>query len=194
MSFNNAGANNAVPCIPRIVICGEALETLDDQSLESLIAHECGHIQGNHNLLMFLIENQPFLKKLFYEGGGYGYIQRACEKFADNAAISIVGPEAFIRHELASLIVADINDSYSSSDDDSDDDDLFSEKGLEKAEVLLRKALKEGFCQKEDSDTLMNSIRIANNDSHPSSYERIVAAARIWAKNLADAKVHAKAD
>jgi hypothetical protein len=174
---------------PFIIIGCPVLEELDDQSLEVMLAGACGHIKGMHTCFKGIMLKRPLSvmqhlfspydlkkimtydwKKLFYKGGIYGYLVRTCERAADKIAIDIVGPERFIKSVIC------------------------VESCCQKpSKKKVKQAIYEGFAQGEENDTLMKSIRMANNEEL-SWYDRVVFAARIWAKNLADAKAHTKAD
>ncbi len=205
---------------PMVIIDGPVFAIFDDSMLKALLAHECGHIKGKHHILRQLLIITPlilgsFLSAVLCKGLGQdwkitllfayeltwillkisstkgilGWFCRLAEKSADSVAIGLGGPIAFVRSLLPAMRgVIKTKKIFSSTSDDSN---IFGGNDLSKAAKLSRMAFEEGFRQEEDSDTLMNSIRTANNDSHPSCYERIVAAAKIWAKNLAATRMHA---
>jgi hypothetical protein len=233
---NNAGMCSITFGCPIIVIGGPALEELDDQALEALLAHECGHIKGKHFYWRALLASMPLimgpllsgigcsllgldwkltvplfalgtvgmatlLLKFFLHKGVFGYFQRLQEKLADGASVGAVGPQAVIKLNLVDPLSCDAHDE---EDEECDVDTTITikDKSVELGNNIrskqlsisfddLKKAIREGFAQKEDPDTLWKSIKTAHNDSHPNAYQRIVAAARVWAKKLTAAPAQA---
>jgi Zn-dependent protease with chaperone function len=198
-------------CRANVVVGAQVLMGMDDTSLEVLLVHELGHIKLEHTrllkafhprrdvlcalsglmsaalvmgvgikqwkyrILTFLGTGCLFtylLRKFCSERGVWGYFNRACEIEADRIAIDLYGSEAFIKamQQLAYI--------YTLEDD-----------ALSKDEIT--EALGDSLSPDEDQDTLWQSIKSANNEDHPSLYERIVYAARIGAKKLTPVPTHA---
>jgi Zn-dependent protease with chaperone function len=78
------------------------VEYMDDEGIETLLAHECGHLICNHNLYRVLIEyirEFPDVGNLFSKPMLYAlmYWYRKSELSSDRCASLITSPEAVIR-------------------------------------------------------------------------------------------------
>ncbi len=118
------------------------------------------------------------LNKILSRLCGWTYFDCGREVEADQEALKLFGPEACIRsfQQLGYLYDKQIRA-------------IYGEGVLSKDR--LSDALKEGFTQKEKTDTLWHSMISLHNYDHPTMYQRIVAAAKIWAKKLT--AIHAQA-
>lgn len=78
------------------------IEYMDDDEVEALLAHECGHLICNHNLYRILIEyirDCPNVAKLFPKPMLYAlmYWYRKSELSSDRCACLVTSPETVVR-------------------------------------------------------------------------------------------------
>jgi hypothetical protein len=194
-----------------LIIGYKTLINCDDVSLDVLLAHELGHVKLNHlvplRILLrmgtvgissyffsYFISNwvskmigyddwtvkaplflsssyiiSRILNKIFPKLCGWHYFDCRREIEADQEALNLFGPEAFIRsfQQIGYLYDKQLKEVYAEG--------VLSEN-------RLKEALIDGFTQEEQSKSLCRSMMSLNNYDHPTIYQRIVFAARMWAK------------